>query len=196
MATSGSSIAWSILNWILRVGATLGDAFISWDLHSKGAGGYTDFGGLIHLNPDEITSAGYAQIAADLVHEGVESYYAIEHGVRTQASVQMDYLAEKYAGEFEFQHGLGYAASTSYKGGHYFGAYRLTLNQWVTTNDAKGYLSQPTIQPEAQFGVGIAPGYAFRGSAATFVGGGYIPELEADYGQLYNPIYPQHLPVG
>ena len=206
LAEAGSAIGWQILNWILSVGAVLGDAFISWDISKSGEGGYTDFGGLIHLNPvdDILDGDTFVTAAADLVHEGVESYYAIEHGVRTQASVQMDYLAEKYSGEYQYENefsggAFGYRDDNCLSENDcYYGAYTLSFSQWLKTPEGVTYTSfEPMMNVEAEFGLGIAPGFAFVGSSAYHVGFGYtIYALEMDFRQLRYSGLPNKLPIG
>jgi hypothetical protein len=196
IAQSGSSIGMKILNWILSIGKTLGDKFISWDLyHKDDPGGFTDFGGIIHLNP----TFSYNSAAAILIHEGVESYYAIQHGVRTQASQQMDYLAERFAGMYESQSRgkYAYGVDNGSDGGasDFYGAYGLSFTQWRATIDGERYASQPLVQAEVQSGHPLAPGYAiyrsgpFAGPSYVAVHGSSITELDGAYGELYNPDY-------
>ena len=202
IAETGSSIGMKILTWILNIGKTLGDSFISWDGQTHGGAGYTDSGGFIHLQ--DLGNIG--SNAGALIHEGVEAYYAIQHGVRSQASQQMDYLAERYTGMFKSQSGR-YAPDNGCEDDdsncQFYGSYGLSFQQWRATKGGHDYASQPLIQAEVQFGIPVAPGHVLyrTGSFGLFpvaqaVNGGSIAELDAAYSELYNPNISSPLPGG
>ena len=186
-----------ILNWILNIGKTLGDKFISWDIQAGGPAGYTDSGGWIHLQ-----NQGTSINANALIHEGVEAYYAIQYGVRSQASQQMDYLAQRYSGMYKSQSAGMYnknnGCDSNDENCQFYGAYGLSFQQWRATADGKVYAGQPPVQAVVQFGVPIAPGHVLyrTGPFGLFLGakavnGGSIAELDAAYSEVSipQPIY-------
>jgi hypothetical protein len=136
------------------------------------------------LNPSIYKQAGGLQVeAAGLVHEAVESYYAIKYGLRTFASTHMDYVAQWYAGEYDEE--AGNPASNILNGDPYHGAFRLTYQQWAQSNDFNNYNSEGShmisgIAPESYFG--FADGSFYAGSAADVPSAGLIPE------QLDSPV--------
>lgn len=145
--------------------------------------------GFIQLNSyyeDDPTDA-----AALLVHEATESYYAIEDGIRTFASQQMDYLAQWFKGEFEVQSNNASLTPpfTPTNDGNYE-AYGLTFEQWTKTSDFKAYSGQAPFQLEVQAGTGILPGFA----GTTWIGAARISALDQMASQLQaGPTLPQIL---
>ncbi len=161
------------LQFILAVGAQLGDTFITWN-KKPGAYSYTDPLGYIDMGTIGAKWT-YGDAAASLVHEAVESYYAIVYGLRGQASQHMDYVAQWYAGEFEEQ-SMDYHNSFQddpYSGGYKedtkpltgtadftsaYAAYGLSFAQWKASNNF-AYQDEPETQDTRQ----IFPGRLFAG---------------------------------
>ena len=147
-----SDVGIQFLQFLLAVGKRMGgDTYISWGLAGS-ALAYTNFDGTIELNPAMLTAygndakgltEGLISAAGALVHEAVESYYAIEDNVRSQASQHMDYVAEWFAGEVKEQ--LAGRFNVSMPGGS---AYLLTFAQWQASGDGQAYASEPVNQPE------------------------------------------------
>jgi RHS repeat-associated protein len=127
-----TDIGQKLLGFLLQAGEAVGSSYVTWaNLGSCAVSceaGYTNGAGFIQLNTafkDDPAAA-----ATVLVHEAVESYYAIEDGIRTFASQQMDYVAQWFAGEFEVQSnkaGVGQPYKPTNDG--HFGAYGLSFDQ-------------------------------------------------------------------
>jgi RHS repeat-associated protein len=147
-----SVIGWEFLPFILAMGKALGDAYITWT--GKNGPAYTTGGGLITIDPN---LDGWVRKTNALVHEIVESYYAIVNGVRAPASQRMDYVAQWFAGEFQYESSL-YVTPTN---GKNYGAYGLPFTQWTKTGDFSNYSSQIPVQPDGPGSGGILPGAAF-----------------------------------
>lgn len=164
----GTSIGEAFLKFLLVVGYLIGgDRYIQWADLPGGEYGYTDSFGYIQLKK----GLDVATAAATLIHEAVESLYAIVYGIRGQASQHMDYVAEWFAGEFESQKG-GYDKTTTVPGvvDPYYGAYGLSFEAWRSSNDGANYSGEPVDQWELTHGGGEFPGWLITSSPdAPFV---------------------------
>jgi hypothetical protein len=137
------------LEYLLAIGAHFGDAFITWrDLRADGNVGETDTGGFIELDSSRRTERILIRIylAGILVHEAVESYFAVGEGIREMDSRHADYVAQWFNGKFERElHALPYyhALDPFYMPTE-GNAYSYTYDAWLNkTNDGRLYLSEP-----------------------------------------------------
>ena len=137
------------VEFLLSAARVLGDAYIAWTKPDKGSA-YTTFFGTIQLNPALLpgspqswTKAQLLNAAGALVHEGVESYYDLADGIRSQASQHMDYVAQYFAGKVKTElaqaYHLGDAGSS---------AYGLSFDEWYAVEGSSNYASEPVNQPE------------------------------------------------
>ena len=138
-----------------------GDLYIAWDYGVSG-GAYTTFAGLIQLAPDllpkDYTTSDLIRAAGALVHEGVESYYALAYGIRSQASQHMDYVAQWFSGEVKGEL-LAENGGGAMIGGS---AYGQTFKKWQASLDGQRYAScsngggcEPENQPELTTPLGL-----------------------------------------
>ena len=155
------------------VGGT--DGYITW----SGGGGYTDSSGTIRLgsdllanaqDPSDVSTDDLINAAGALVHEGVESFFALAYGIRSQGSQHMDYVAQWYSGEVKSE------LLNENGGGPMIGgsAYGQTFKQWQASPDGQLYAScgngglcEPENQPEVTSVVGYIGSHV-----AQFLGGG------------------------
>lgn len=142
----------------------------------------TTFGGLIKIDPN--LSGGWKDETNALVHEVVESYYAVVYGVRSIASQRMDYIAQWFAGEFQYESNNQSRLWDDKKtNGDDWGAYGLSFDAWTKTDDFKNYSSQIPIQPDGSISRGgILPGMVFMDDhSAVAVNAPHIRILDEFY---------------
>lgn len=186
----GTAIGEALLQFVLAIGRIVGDAYITWV--SSGAAGYTLPSGYIQMS----SALSSYDAASGLIHEVVESYYAIEYGIRTQAAQAMDYVAQWFSGEFRSEKvaedpNASYTEDNSAPDGTFrYGAYGFTFRQWEASTDGQLCSGEPAFQWEVQTGHGLAPGYA----GTNWIGRVSVLQLDAFYPQLGN-IGPIHFPT-
>ncbi len=129
---------------------TIGDLYITWTKPDQGGAAYTDFWGRIQIDPALLpgdqgtwTQAQLVSAAGALAHEGVESYYALAYGIRSQASQHMDYVAEYYSGEVKTD-----LVNKYNNGDDTRSAYGLSFTKWMTQYGQSDYGWEPVNQPE------------------------------------------------
>jgi hypothetical protein len=212
----------AVLPFVLAMGKALGDDYIKW-VDCGGCKAYTDADGgiLMDINisdsPGESLSdmfayegaeatVGALKVAAALMHEATESYYAINHGARAPSS-RMDYVAQTFAGEFKWEWDLMDHSHPTWDpndpngpNGSSYGALGQSYDEWINSPDGKHYQSLPPVQIDAQIqypGSGILPGFAGAGAPGSssgdlsnvrWVGYTFVPALENSFSQLQAPL--------
>jgi RHS repeat-associated protein len=154
--------------------------YIRWDDNHPGQA-YTNWDGSIQISPSmlpynqdydgDYTPGDLFNAATALVHEGVESFFALAYNVRSKASQHLDYVADYFAGKVASQ--LDPKDPTSW------GSYGLTFADWDRIA-GPNYTSQgePVDQPEVTDRVGsIWPRLASIGSAPYPNGMGLSPGM-------------------
>ena len=157
------------LQFVLAVGAKLGDSYIRWvnlgsigdtNVVGEATGGYIllnseliDYkhpGSCLGCNFDPKTgnsSVDWKYVTSIFVHEAVESYYSITYGMRCTCTQHADYVAEWYAGEYLTQAGYNNLARDNGvdKNGHpIWDAYHMVFDDgkgggWINSNDGHNY---------------------------------------------------------
>lgn len=128
------------LDYLLTMGARLGEKFITWqDLSAVRSAGVNNAGGYIQLNSAALTGRDLGPIflAGALVHESVESYFDVAEGIRDMGTRHADYVAQWFNGRFERElHSLPYyqAQDPFYLPGEN-SSYGLSYRAWLNDTD-------------------------------------------------------------
>jgi hypothetical protein len=136
------------LEYLLAMGARLGEDFISWhDLGSRTAGSNND-GGFVQLNSALLADSrlGAYDMAGTLVHESVESYFDVAAGIRQMGTRHADYVAQWFAGKFETElHAIPYYyAHDPFDHPAKDSSYTLSYSAWLFgTENGQLYLTFP-----------------------------------------------------
>jgi hypothetical protein len=139
----------SVLEYLLFMGAKMGDEFISWqDLSAGHYAGFTTEGGYIQLNsrvPADLHLEPYF-LAGTMVHEAVESYFVVVEGIRDMGTRHADYVAQWFSGKFQIElHAIPYyhVQDTSYWDGEY-SSYGMSYSAWIDNSlDGEAYRMLP-----------------------------------------------------
>jgi hypothetical protein len=136
------------VKFLVSAESDIGSGYLRWTKPDEGDA-YTTFDGAIQIDthwlpddPTKWTPALLIQAAGLFVHEGVESYYDLGLGIKTQASQHMDYVAQYFAGQVKTE--LGQASNIQTVGNV---AYGLSFAQW-RARDGQNYASEPVNQSE------------------------------------------------
>jgi hypothetical protein len=137
-----------VLEYLLAMGAKLGEGFIAWDDLGAHTAGSNNDGGFIQLNSALLKDPhlGPYAVAGTLVHESVESYFDVGEGIRQMGTRHADYVAQWFAGRFEAElHAIPYfhAQDPFYFRGENT-SYGYSYSAWLFgTEDGQLYVSSP-----------------------------------------------------